>query len=199
MLLNNLLSFYLLSDYYMYCPSEDTYFMEDILANYRGKIALEIGIGSGYLTRLLCTNFEFVVGTDIDINSIMYAKNNTLANISNKLLVCSDLGLPLKCKFDLIISNPPYLPTEFGNLDDTAVYGGKKGIELTIRLLRSIQLQLSEIGKIVIMRSTLSDLKKMDDFIDELFLNNKIIAEKTFFFESLEILELSGLRNYSII
>jgi release factor glutamine methyltransferase len=183
----------------MYCPSEDTYFMEDILANYRGKIALEIGIGSGYLTRILCTNFEFVVGTDIDINSIMYAKNNTLANISNKLLVCSDLGLPLKCKFDLIISNPPYLPTEFGNLDDTAVYGGKKGIELTIRLLRSIQLQLSERGKIVIMRSTLSDLKKMDDFIDELFLNNKIIAKKTFFFESLEILELSGLRNYSII
>jgi release factor glutamine methyltransferase len=183
----------------MYCPSEDTYFMEDILANYRGKIALEIGIGSGYLTRLLCTNFEFVVGTDIDINSIMYAKNNTLANISNKLLVCSDLGLPLKCKFDLIICNPPYLPTEFGNLDDTAVYGGKKGIELTIRLLRSIQLQLSERGKIVIMRSTLSDLKKMDDFIDKLFLNNKIIAKKTFFFESLEILELSGLRNCSII
>ena len=147
----------------MYRPSEDTYFMEDILTNYRGKIALEVGIGSGYLTRLLCTNFEFVVGTDLDVNSIMYAKNNTLANISNKLLVCSDLSLPLKCKFDLIISNPPYLPKEFGNLVDTAVYGGKKGIELTIRLLRSIQLQLTERGKIVIMRSTLSDLKKMDD------------------------------------
>ncbi len=188
----------MLSDYYMYNPSEDTYFMEDILANYRGKIALEVGIGSGYLTRLLCTNFEFVVGTDIDVNSIIYAKNNTLANISNKLLVCSDLSLPLKCKFDLIISNPPYLPTEFGSLDDIAVYGGKKGIELTIRLLRSIQLQLSGRGKIVIMRSTLSDLKKMDDFIDKLFLNNKIIAKKTFFFESLEILELSGVRNCSM-
>jgi len=98
----------------MYSPSEDTYFMEDILANYRGKIALEVGIGSGYLTRLLCTNFEFVVGTDIDVNSVMYAKNNTLANIKNKLLVCSDLSLPLKCKFDLIISNPPYLPTRAG-------------------------------------------------------------------------------------
>ncbi len=116
----------MLSDCYMYSPSEDTYFMEDILANYRGKIALEVGIGSGYLTRLLCTNFEFVVGTDIDINSILYAKNNTLTNISNKLLVCSDLSLPIKCKFDLIISNPPYLPTEFGKLDDTAVFGGKK-------------------------------------------------------------------------
>lgn len=189
----------MLSDYYMYGPSEDTYFMEDILANYRGNIALEVGIGSGYLTRLLCTNFEFVVGTDIDVDSIMYAKNNTLANISNKLLVCSDLSLPLKCKFDLIISNPPYLPTDLGNLDDISVYGGKKGIELTIRLLRSIQLQLSERGKIVLMRSTLADLKKMDDFIDNLFLSSKIIAKKAFFFESLEILELSGVRNISVI
>ncbi len=188
----------MLSDYYMYRPSEDTYFMEDILANYRGKIALEVGIGSGYLTRLLCTHFELVVGTDIDVNSIMYAKNNTLANISNKLLVCSDLSLPLKCKFDLIISNPPYLPTDFSNLDDTAVYGGKKGIELTVRLLRSIQLQLSKRGKIVIMRSTLSDLNEMDNIIDKLFLNNRILAKKNFFFESLEILELSGVRNSSM-
>ena len=189
----------MLNDYYMYSPSEDTYFMEDILTNYRGKSALEVGIGSGYLTRLLCTNFEFVVGTDIDINSILYAKNNNLTNFSNKLLVCSDLSLPLKCKFDLIISNPPYLPTEFDNLGDATVYGGKKGIEFTIRLLRSIQRQLDERGKIVIMRSTLSDLKKMDAFIDKFFLINKIIAKKKFFFESLEILELSGIRNNPII
>lgn len=75
----------------------------------------------------------------------------------------------------------------------------EKGIELTIRLLRSVQLQLSERGKIVIMRSTLSDLKKMDDFINKLFSNTKIIARKTFFFESLEILELSGVRYSSVI
>ena len=183
----------------MYRPSEDTYFMGDVLSNYRGKNALEVGIGSGYLTRILCSNFEFVVGTDIDVNSIIYAKNNALAKFSNKLLVCTDLSLPLKCKFDLIISNPPYLPTDVGNFDDTTVYGGKNGIELTIRLLRSIQLQLSEIGKIVIMRSTLSDYLKMDEFIDKLFLNNKIIGKKTFFFESLEIMELSGVKNSSPI
>jgi len=75
----------------------------------------------------------------------------------------------------------------------------KKGIEFTIRLLRSIQRQLDERGKIVIMRSSLSDLNKMDDFIDKLFLNNKILAKKNFFFESLEILELSGVRNSSMI
>jgi hypothetical protein len=44
------------------------------------------------------------------------------------------------------------------------------------------------------MRSTLSDHLKMDDFIDKLFLNNKIIGKKTFFFESLEIIELSGVK-----
>ncbi|WP_458746274.1 HemK2/MTQ2 family protein methyltransferase [Candidatus Nitrosocosmicus sp. T] len=181
----------------MYRPAEDTYFMEDVLSNYRGKNALEVGIGSGYLTRILCSNFEFVVGTDIDFNSVIYAKNNALTKFSNILLVCTDLSLPLKCKFDLIICNPPYLPTDVDNFDDTTIYGGKNGIEMTIRLLRSIQLQLSEIGKIVIMRSTLSDYLKMDEFIDKLFLNNKIIGKKTFFFESLEIIELSGVKNSS--
>jgi hypothetical protein len=39
----------------------------------------------------------------------------------------------------------------------------------------------------------------MDDFIDNLFLSSKIIAKKAFFFESLEILELSGVRNISMI
>ena len=37
----------------MYNPSDDTFFIEDIIINYKGNYALEIGIGSGYLTRYL--------------------------------------------------------------------------------------------------------------------------------------------------
>ncbi|HSA74722.1 MAG TPA: hypothetical protein VLE21_00875, partial [Candidatus Nitrosocosmicus sp.] len=70
----------------MYKPAEDTFLMEDTIKNYRGNFALEIGIGSGYLTRKLCSNFAFVIGTDLDFNSIVYAKNNTLLANSNKLL-----------------------------------------------------------------------------------------------------------------
>ena len=53
----------------MYNPSDDTFFIEDIIINYKGNYALEIGIGSGYLTRILCKNYKFVFGTDIDFTS----------------------------------------------------------------------------------------------------------------------------------
>jgi release factor glutamine methyltransferase len=182
----------------MYRPAEDTFFMEDIIKNYYGNFALEIGIGSGYLTQCLCMNFDFVVGTDLNFHSIVYAKNNVLLTNSNKLLICTDLGLALKTKFDLIMSNPPYLPIDLEEeFVDDAIYGGKEGIEMTIRLLNSALPLLHEKGKILLLRSSLSNTKKMDKLIDELFYNTRVLARKKLFFESLEILELSDIRNQS--
>ncbi len=54
-----------------YAPAEDTYFLEDNLVNEKGKNALDIGTGSGYLTRTLSQNFSQVIGTDIDFNSLI--------------------------------------------------------------------------------------------------------------------------------
>jgi len=52
-----------------YAPAEDTYFLEDNLVNEKGKYALDIGTGSGYLTRTLSRNFLQVIATDIDLIS----------------------------------------------------------------------------------------------------------------------------------
>ena len=171
--------------------------MADIIKNYRGTIALEIGIGSGYLTGSLCSNFDFVIGTDINFDSIAYAKNVTLCNYSNKLLICTSLGSALNFKFDLIISNPPYLPTDTEEIgfEDNAIYGGKEGIEFTLQFLNSVRPLLKENGKILLLRSSLSNIKKMDDLIGDLFYRNRVLARKNLFFESLEIVEMSGLKN----
>jgi len=115
----------------MYKPAEDTFFLEDALKFYKGKCALEIGIGSGYLTHGLCKNYNLVVGTDISFNSLLFAKSNYLKNDNNVFLVCTDLAFPLQNKFDLIISNPPYLPQESVQFEDNTVHGGAKGIELS--------------------------------------------------------------------
>ena len=158
----------------MYKPTEDTFLMEDIIKNYRGNFALEIGIGSGYLTRRLCSNFDLVIGTDLNFEAIVYAKNNTLLANSNKLLICTDLGSSLNFKFDLIISNPPYLPTDpERNLEDNTVYGGKEGIELTFRIINSALPLLHDNGKILLLRSSLSNMEQMDNFIDRLFFKKK--------------------------
>ena len=53
-----------------YLPAEDTFFLADRLKDLRGKSALDIGCGSGYLTDILNTNFQLVVGTDISFNTL---------------------------------------------------------------------------------------------------------------------------------
>lgn len=181
----------------MYRPAEDTFFMEDIIKNYKGNFALEIGIGSGYLTSSLCSNFGYVIGTDLNFDSIVYAKNTTLSKYSNKLLICTNFATSLKFKFDLIISNPPYLPNdtdEVGSKDNT-IYGGKEGIEFTFQFLISVLPLLQENGKILLMRSSLANINKMDNLIGNLFSQKKILARKNLFFESLEIVELAGVKD----
>lgn len=176
----------------MYEPAEDTYFLEDVIKNYRGKFALEIGIGSGYLLHCLRKNFDYVVGTDISFDSLLFAKNNSVKYDDNTYLICTDLALSIKNKFDLIISNPPYLPHGDSKIEDNTVHGGLDGFEFSLRLIKSCISLLNDAGQLLIVRSNLSNLDKMDQKIRGLFTNSKVVARKNFFFEVLDVLELSG-------
>ena len=51
-----------------YPPSEDTFFIAENIEDEKGNFALDVGSGSGYLTKLLSENFSFVVGTDINFD-----------------------------------------------------------------------------------------------------------------------------------
>jgi release factor glutamine methyltransferase len=174
----------------MYNPSDDTFFMADYIVNYHGNHALEIGIGSGYLTEILCNNYRFVFGTDIDIASVKYSKN-LLKNFKNKFLICCDMCEPVKFMFDIIISNPPYLPSNGENIKDETIYGGQTGIETTLRILQLIKSNLKDDGKIIFLRSSLSDDEKINRFVDENLLKKRILARKKSFYESLEICEIT--------
>ena len=80
-----------------YPPSEDTFFLADYIGNEKGNFALDIGSGSGYLTKLLAENFSFVVGTDINYEVL---KDQTY---KTKNLVCCNSSDALNAKFDFII------------------------------------------------------------------------------------------------
>ena len=55
-----------------YPPSEDTFFIANNIENEKGDYALDVGSGSGYLTKLLSENFSFVVGTDINYTVLQH-------------------------------------------------------------------------------------------------------------------------------
>ena len=72
---------------------------------YRGKSALEIGVGSGIVLKALRENFKIVAGTDIDFASLRYCKENLSKEI---MVACCDAASAFHYRFDLIVSNPPY-------------------------------------------------------------------------------------------
>jgi len=164
-----------------YAPAEDTYFLEDNLVNEKGNLALDIGTGSGYLTRILSRNFLQVIGTDIDYGSLIN-QNRKIKNC-----ICCDAAEPLNCKFDLIVCNMPYLQSD--SIVDRRVDGGKEGVEVPLKIIKSAIKCLNNSGKILFITSSLSNYQKLLDKSSELGLYVNIVARKKLFFEELLLVE----------
>ncbi len=103
--------------------------MVDNIENEKGDFALDIGSGSGYLTKLLSENFSFVVGTDINYEVLKHQTYKT------KNLICCNGSDALKIKFDLIVCNLPYLATD--EILDIATDGGHEGFEIPKQIIDS--------------------------------------------------------------
>lgn len=175
----------------MYNPSDDTFLIADSIVDCQGDYALEVGVGSGYLTEILCNNYKFVFGTDIDFASVKHSKT-FLKNFNNKFLICCDVCEPVRFKFDIIISNPPYLPSAGDNdIKDNAIYGGKTGTETTLRILHLVKSNLTDGGRIIFLKSSLSDDEKINRFVDENSLKKSVLAKKKSFYENLEVCEIT--------
>ena len=165
-----------------YPPSEDTFFIANNIENEKGDFALDIGSGSGYLTKLLCKNFSFVIGTDINSEVLQHQ-----TSYKTKNLVCCNGSDALKIKFDFIVCNLPYLATD--EIIDIATDGGTEGFEIPKKILDSVVDNLAEDGKFVFVTSTLSNYRKLIDYTEKLGLKTRIIAKKKLFFEELILVE----------
>ena len=168
-----------------YAPAEDTFFLEDNLVNEKGKYALDIGTGSGYLTKILSKNFFKVIGTDIDFISL----NNQNKKIKNR--VCCDAAEALNCKFDLIVCNMPYLQSD--EISDRRVDGGKEGVEIPLKIIKSAVKCISNSGKMLFVTSSLANYEKLIDESQKLGLDLKIVARKKLFFEELLIVKATKI------
>lgn len=189
----------------MYLPSDDSILLADCLKEYHGNSALDIGLGSGIIAETLCRNFEYVVGSDIVIdtlesyreNGVRYHKtDNKRSKYGNGFeLVCSDAAAAFRANiFDLIVSNPPYLPDDYGykgkRIYDRTIYGGATGIELTLCIVRSSIPSLVREGSIILIVSSLSDLSRLHQLTHQLDLNMRKITEKKLFFETISAMEI---------
>ena len=164
-----------------YTPAEDTFFMAEYVEKEKGISALDVGSGSGYLTKLLSQNFSFVIGTDINFPVL---KNQTYK--TNNLICCNGSDA-INYKFDLVICNLPYLATD--EILDIATDGGEEGFEIPKKILDSVYDKINSQGKFIFVTSSLSNFQKLIDYAQKLGLKSQIIAKKKLFFEELILVE----------
>ncbi len=187
----------------VYRPSDDTYLLADTVKGIEGYRALEIGTGSGYIAGILADRFKYVIATDIDLKALFYAKysncrgyrsdgNNDGSNdsdINNIEYLCCNAADALRAEFDLIVINPPYLPSD--KIDDPAVDGGEYGIEIAMDMLRSAIRVLAYNGSIYILLSSLARYDILIEYAKELGLHASIVSNKTFWFEELMVIKVT--------
>jgi release factor glutamine methyltransferase len=167
----------------MYLPSDDTFLLAECMKQYRGRWALEIGVGSGVLLNLLEKNFANVAGSDIDLRALQHCRGR-----SGAMLACCDAASAFAGSFDLIVSNPPYLPDD--KVRDMTVHGGPAGLETTIHFIRSALPLLARGGKMLFVVSSLADSSALDQLVGENKMSKKVVREKRVFYETLSVVEL---------
>ncbi len=142
----------------IYEPAEDSYLLQKYVKEYaKGKV-LEIGTGSGILAETALEKTKDVLAVDINEECVEYVKKKGIKCIQ------SDLFENVKGKFDLIIFNPPYLPLDKREPEDSrrSTTGGKEGYEIIERFLKEAKSYLNEKGKILLVFSSLTgDVEKI--------------------------------------
>jgi release factor glutamine methyltransferase len=164
-----------------YTPAEDTFFLAEYIVKEYGQAALEIGTGSGYLAKILEKNFTVVVATDVDFGTFASQENKTQNSI------CCDGASALGTKFDLIVCNLPYLPSD--NIMDKTVDGGLEGFVIPYKIIKSANECIKPGGKMLYLTSSLANYEKLMNSTKSLGFSVRILAKKKLFFEELLIIE----------
>lgn len=146
----------------VYPVREDTLFLlEAALGEVRpGDRVLEVGTGSGYIAVELMKITPYVIATDINPHAVRIAREKGVE------VVRTDLMAGLKGHFDLIVFNPPYLPTaNEERIDDwleRALDGGLSGRMVIERFAREIGGVLAKRGRTLILVSSLTNEEEVE-------------------------------------
>jgi release factor glutamine methyltransferase len=170
----------------VYKPAEDTLLLLRHAERLVEGDVLEMGTGSGYIAIELSRmpRVRRVVGVDIDPKAVEFARKNALeAGVSDKIrFSVSNLFQNLgDSKFDWILFNPPYLPSE-GAIDELSWAGGGKGEELLMRFLSEAPPHLSPGGCIL---AVVSSQTNFEFETAELRYKIEVLEEVSLFFETL--------------
>ena len=182
------------TDENVYIPAEDSYLLADNLQINEGQSVLEIGTGSGIVAVYASRLTDSVTVTDINFDACRLAEENFRANgIDGIEILFGNLFEPVKNrKFDVILFNTPYLPTEEDEvLDNTINYafdGGLNGRKVIDLFLNEVGNHLNDGGIVQLIQSSLSGNEETLEKLDSLGFIGEIAASEHFFFEDITLI-----------
>ena len=182
----------------VYDPAEDSYLLADAAVNYAqtGMRVLEIGTGTGFVSSVLHANVNVdLMATDINPHAAKCAKSNGIEVMRTDMFD----GLKAEPCFDMIIFNPPYLPTS----DDEKVPGwlnyafdgGSDGRMAVERFLDNVCEYLVSDGIILLLVSSLTGIEYVSSRMGALSFDVEIVGREKCSFE--ELVVLMGKRRHS--
>lgn len=178
----------------VYEPSEDSFLLAEVaLSEIKGyEKILEAGCGSGLISAVIKANTEArIIGIDINPYAAKCTKENGIDVIRGDLLSC------IKGQFDMIIFNPPYLPTADGEREigwlNVALDGGHNGRKVIYRFLNEAGRCLIRGGKILMLVSSLSGKDEISTRMVSLGYAVKDARHEKYMYEQLTVLSASKM------
>jgi release factor glutamine methyltransferase len=178
----------------VYEPCEDSFLLADAaLAEIKDTdCVLEVGCGSGIISAVINANTKAsIIGIDISPSAVKCTKENGIEVIRGDMLNC------LKGKFNVIVFNPPYLPTtEFEKEEgwmNAALDGGHDGRQVIYRFLANAGNCLAKNGKILMLVSSVTGIEEIKSRMSSLDFSVKELIEERFMFEQLKVIVATKL------
>lgn len=119
-----------------YCYNSDSIFLYDFINFFQPKgRVLDVGAGCGVVGLLVARDNKKVELEAVEKLSSFsfYAKTNARVNgIEYKLHECSFLELDVSCKYDYIVSNPPFYPEGVQKSENEMLYHARYNVHLPL-------------------------------------------------------------------
>ncbi|HKZ59243.1 MAG TPA: HemK2/MTQ2 family protein methyltransferase [Candidatus Thermoplasmatota archaeon] len=178
----------------VYAPAEDTQLVLEGLKVRAGERAVELGTGRGDIALELARRGARVEATDVNPAAVAVASARAQAEGLPVRFFVGDLFAPCKGAFDLVVFNPPYLPTgpqdRVAGALNAAFDGGADGLAVTRRFLAALPLRLKAGGRALTVVSSLSPWGAFLAAVPAGF-EARVLSRARFDFEELRLVEVS--------